>query len=91
MFWHNVTTHGGQQHQDSMRLKALAKAMPGHAEAFNRPANQDPVTALLQRLAGLNRNAGEIGAGMLAQLVDEARLLLAFQGCDAQIADRPRS
>ncbi|CAB3730862.1 Uncharacterised protein [Achromobacter xylosoxidans] len=86
MFWHNVTTHGGQQHLDSMRLKALAKAMPGHAEAFNRPADQDPVTALLQRLAGLNRDAGEIGAGMLAQLVDEARLLLVMRESTAPAA-----
>lgn len=79
MLWHNVTTHGGQQHQDRRRLEALAKSTTGHAEAFSRPADQDSVTGLLQRLAGLNRDAGEIGAGMLAQLVDEARLLLAMR------------
>lgn len=79
MFWHNVTTHGGQQHQDSLRLKGLASAVSGHAEAFSREADEDPVSALLQRVAGLNRDAGEIGAGTLAQLVDEARLLLALR------------
>lgn len=91
MLWHNVTTHGGQQHQDRQRLEALAKTTTGHAEAFSRPADRDPVAALLQRLAGLNRDAGEIGAGMLAQLVDEAQRLLALQGCNAQACEKPRS
>lgn len=86
MFWHNVTTHGGQQHQDSLRLKGLAAAVSGHAEAFSREADEDPVSALLQRVAGLNRDAGEIGAGTLAQLVDEARLLLALGQASAPVA-----
>lgn len=88
MLWHNVTTHGGQQHQDRQRLEALAKTTTGHAEAFSRPADQDPITALLRRLADLNRDAGEIGAGMLAQLVDEARLLLALR--EGRAPSRPR-
>lgn len=86
MFWHNVTTHGGQQHQDSLRLKGVAAAVSGHAEAFSREADEDPVSALLQRVAGLNRDAGEIGAGTLAQLVDEARLLLALRQASAPAA-----
>lgn len=84
MLWHNLTTHDRQPHQDRQRLEALAKAAPGRAEAFGQLADQDPVAKLLQRLAGLNRDACEIGAGQLAQLIDEARRLMALQaGCAA--------
>lgn len=84
MLWHNLTTHDRQPHQDRQRLKALTESAPGRAEAFGQLADQDPVAKLLQRLAGLNRNAGEIGAGQLAQLIDEARRLMALQaGCAA--------
>lgn len=34
---------------------------------------QEQLQALAQRVANLNRDAGEIGPGMLAQLVDQAR------------------
>ena len=33
----------------------------------------EKLLALAVRVANLNRDAGEIGAGMLAQLVDQAR------------------
>ena len=39
----------------------------------NRPALLE---ALARRVARLNRDAGEIGAGMLASLVDDARRAL---------------
>jgi 4-hydroxy-L-threonine phosphate dehydrogenase PdxA len=38
-------------------------------------AKQDGLEALSRKVAGLNPDAGEIGAGMLAQLVSEARRL----------------
>lgn len=34
---------------------------------------------LIRRLANLNRDAGEIGPGMLVQLVDQARAILAAE------------
>lgn len=40
----------------------------------------DPIIRLAQRVADLNRDAGEIGAGMLASLVDDARAALGREG-----------
>ena len=48
MLWHNLTTHARQPHQDRQRLETLAKATPGHAEAFGQLADQDPAAKLLQ-------------------------------------------
>lgn len=48
----------------------------GHCEADARLIAKAPeLHALALRIARLNRDAGEIGAGMLASLVDEARRL----------------
>lgn len=41
-----------------------------------KPFSVMEVFELLQRLANLNPNAGEIGAGMLASLVDDARKII---------------
>ena len=47
-------------------------------DARLRVANFAPeLLALAQRVAALNRDAGEIGAGMLASLVDDARAVIA--------------
>jgi hypothetical protein len=43
----------------------------------------DVLTALARRVARLNRDAGEIGAGMLASLIDDARAALAAAGSEA--------
>lgn len=36
----------------------------------------DAMCSLVNRVANLNRDAGEIGAGMLASLVDDARKII---------------
>ena len=52
------------------------KAMRQQGEANVRLIAKAPeLHALAMRIARLNRDAGEIGAGMLASLVDEARRL----------------
>ena len=52
------------------------KAMRQQGEANVRLIAKAPeLHALALRIARLNRDAGEIGAGMLASLVDEARRL----------------
>lgn len=66
------------QQKPELRWQAWPDLLVPDAAEFKQFAGQqDPVVALLQRVAGLNRDAGEIGAGMFAQLVDEARRLLA--------------
>ena len=52
---------------DCSETEQLARAMVAGPELL----------ALAERVARLNRDAGEIGAGMLASLVDEARFLVA--------------
>lgn len=61
--------------QHSTALKALVAKVTGNdLQLQTRPVPlQIRAAALVQRVAGLNRDAGEVGAGMLAQLVDEAR------------------
>jgi hypothetical protein len=44
----------------------------------------DQVRRLVDRVASLNPAAGEIGAGMLAQLVYEARQIIEREKNDAQ-------
>lgn len=62
--------------------KADALAMAQQSEAARMWAFADAKTdiadlgRIVKRVAELNRDAGEIGAGMLASLVDEARRLV---------------
>lgn len=48
--------------------KAIVKACRSH----------DASMALIHRIGNLNRDAGEIGAGMLAGLIDDARAIVAI-------------
>ena len=61
---------------DSGYLAELRDLGRGQCEANARLIAKAPeLHALAMRIARLNRDAGEIGAGMLASLVDEARRL----------------
>lgn len=59
----------------------VAKVLERYMDRAEREANARLIAkapelhALALRIARLNRDAGEIGAGMLASLVDEARRL----------------
>ena len=63
---------------------ARTKSFQAFAEVEIFKGNtEDPLVALARRVARLNPDAGEIGPGMLASLVEDARQALASAGVDA--------
>lgn len=59
-------------------LKNICSLYPGEKVILcaSRDVDTEKLMALLDKLANLNPNAGEIGAGMLASLVDDARKIV---------------
>ena len=66
-----------EQQQRTIGFSDLWMDVSGLPTYSNLFAANGEMKAFVERVSRLNRDAGEIGAGMLAQLVDEARAILA--------------
>ncbi len=61
------------------QARELAAAILAAANVFDAPTPPEPLRRLAQRVANLNPACAEIGAGMLASLVDDATRALASE------------
>lgn len=69
-----IVTIAEKEREHDMKLRSNgARTLKRIADRARKISNNyDNMIRLIDRVASLNKNAGEIGAGMLNQLVDEA-------------------